>query len=414
MTVRLMAGGETGLIDLSQNDGEIGTSSTGNLGANVTLAAHAISGRGAGSYKCDMSVSGGKGHVQTHSIAADASATKARLTFWVELNAVTTPAFDTPIWRDAVSGGRYELRWSRLTDNKMHLFDGGSEIDSGNAFTPPSVGSGAFGTGFALRLTFLYASPFTITVESATSTTSPTTWTTHQSGAGASAPPSSIGCYFCEDLGKGVNHNWQARLDNIVGEDDLGGFTDDILDVVLEGVPTSDAGTHNDFHNSSGTACSVGGADCFSAVDELPPSATDYVECTSTASASKQSWPTDSKHLISADTVMSVKAVAYITRGSPAGSGAMGLLVVDGGTDMTLTGTAPNAGQTRWALTDVGSPVDGGGSAWTVAKAQAAEVGYQIVLPASNPALRLDAVYKMVGYRMGTPSTGVRRRGGVV
>ncbi len=199
------------------------------------------------------------------------------------------------------------LSWRPDVDNLVHLTSAGTELDSANAWTPPS-GSIAPGgtpsasdwngiTGFGWRITYSGASFRTVKVE----TWDGSSWTTRQTGTLSATSPSPTTAIFGGYLPKsGVGNEW-ALLDNAIGETDNDqAFDDSFIDVVRE-VPVG-AGTYTAF---SGT---------YADIDEVPPSSADYISY-STAADGEATYVTGAVHLNSFDVIcgMSVAALAKNT-----------------------------------------------------------------------------------------------------
>lgn len=389
----------------------VNNSSEAVMGSGVGIVAGALIGGGGYAYESNMASTKSKGHVQSNLAVPLTSPTYTitgplRTTAYFQVNNVTTPAFDVPLLRSfdgTHSPAEWEVRYERLTDGNIHLFAFGTEIDSANAFTIPSVGTAAFGSTFGLRVTTDYVGT-SIKLESYDGTS----WTTHQTGTGSSnfgAPQ----LYAFEDLGSGVNHNWKGRIDTVVVEDSGHTWDDRLIDVRLLGVPSADTGTYNGWQNSGGTACSVGGANCYAAVDDTPTLNTADYDVLPVSTVAKQSWPTTVLCTVSGDEVLGVGPTynAEVQSASGGSSYAWQTVMRYGGsesnynlTTLTAPATSPSWSFANWATNAPWRVSQPNGSAWTVAAAQGCEIGIDVQLN-TGISIRLVAMSKVVAFRQG-------------
>ena len=397
MGVEGFACAETGLKDASNNDGEL------SLGAGVTIVAGGMGGDGSYHYLSDMSTSGSNGLA---TIVAQLSGNTMQVAGLFEVHWVTPPYFDVPIL--TILANRF-IKYGRLTDSKIHLYgaDGTTEIDSANAFTITEDSE------FGLILEMDVASPYQCRLYYSSTPATPGSWTLKQQGNAAEAP--SVGAIkIGETLGKGVNHNWKLAFRNIWGADDTAGASlqhNDFWHMGIEGVPTG-AGNYADYTDSGGTACSVPPSPaCYTLVDEgVTPNTSDYlIAPAATPTIKYQSFATSSLLLSAGDTVGAVRVCSYDSR--VAGGGAMSIwtLLRLSGTDELLPASPPSASFFKWGATQA-HPTDPSGADWTVANAQAAEIGH--VTQINTFTYYVSAMYKLVAYIPGV--AGQRRRGRVI
>lgn len=404
MAVIGFAGAEGWNFDLNNQEAEDAAG-----GGNVTIAAGSLrtGGKGSQHYHCDASGSGFGGLLSKvgAQCGLGAGATKQMAIAVVQINLVTTPAFDTPVVTGDVSANSFEVRYERLTDGKIHFFVKGTEIDSAAAFTPT--------TGSPIGLAVVLALDNVNESELWYDSTAGGTFVKQQHGVSGTAPTAAQSLRFCETLAKGVNHNWTLDVDDVVFLDNGGSYNTtlptlgsgtDYFECVKDGVPNSDGGT-NQWNDSGGTVCGTSGNCNGSQGDKSDLTYIQLTTSPATGVTADETFPTSHLIVASGDTVY---AVGMGLKGrEPTTSGwAQTCLFDDGGTVFHAGGTL---GTTQFWYA-VNSPYydhsPNSATAWTVSLMQAVKIGTRIAGGAGPAAVdfRNSEMFKFVCYK---PSAAV-------
>lgn len=405
MAVVGFAGAEGWNFDLANREAEkcVG-------GGNVTIAAGSLrtGGKGSQHYVCDASGSafGGLLSSVANQCGAGSGATKQMAIAVVQIDLVTTPAFDTPVMTADIPANSFEVRYERLTDGKIHFFVKGVEINSAAAFTP-TTGS-PIGLAVVLALDNVHESELWY------DSTANGTFVKQQHGVSGTAPSATGSLSFCETLAKGVNHNWRLQVDDVVLLDNGGsyntvlptlgaGFT--YYECVKDGVPNADTGT-NQWNDSTGVVCGTGGNCNPSQGDK---SDTTYIQITTSPATrvdADQTFPTSHLVVNSGDTVYAA-GMGLKGRIANANGWAQTCIIVDGGTKFQQGGSS---GTTNMQYANNPPYYDHSPKsnvAWTVALMQAMQIGTRIS-GGSGPAavdFRNSELFKFVCYKPGTTPT---------
>lgn len=416
--VLCFGGAETGFIDaVNTFDGDLvdmATATSAMFGANVSIASGALTGNGGRHYHVDTDGTGKKGHIGlvTGGVPSG-SATQIRTVLWVAIWTNSGEAATDFIFAasDSAATPGWSLKYEGATDGKVHFFVGATEIDSAHAWTPNATRSASYslGTAFGVRMTWDIngVSPFHVKVDK--NLLDGNGWVAQQSGTTTTVYPTSstrAELYLMQDLGKVGSNNAIVDFDDIVIEDNSqGAFDDNLIDIVINGVPASDSGTYNQLWNSAGTACSVGGANCYAAADEVPATTVDYFVDNSTTNATrKQTFPVTNTLLHSYDVPCSAR-LACLAYGATVNSNTIGYVIYNA-VENNFGALIPTTTSPAWSTIRGTLSIEAlAGAALTEPLLTGMEIGVwsQHVVGVTND-VRIHVLHQVVAYKVGTPS----------
>ncbi len=281
----------------------------------------------------------------------------------------------------------------------------GIEVNPAAAFIP------AEDTPIGLILEMDYTAPYGVRLYYATGVGGATV-VLKQSG-NAHQAPGGTNLVMGVQLSKSVNWNCTVDYDNCWIQDNGGtnantdtlGHAAPWWDVVIDGKPNA-LGFHNDWANTAGTNCAVGGANCYVDVsDGPPPGLTTYdqlVVAGATGQTFAQSWKTSALKVVAGNTVGTVIPTCWsvISNFGSTGTGTFDLLVRTAAGELTQ-GRAGVASGWYYGGTFVETDNGDTGTPWTPASAQAAEIGVQEFFGNGTINARAVDAYKIVVFRAG-------------